>query len=766
MPTQFSDVLGTIRAKSAGPGESAITLEGHTSAVVAMLGERRRRCPDLAEIVECPRLWEWAFWATVLHDFGKACAGFQDQLTPGARLWRRRHEVASLAFISWVVGDDTLEFAWISAAVASHHRDFSNIISRYDVFDDEDDVIPEMLGEIRTDVVEALGDLLLVRPLVWAKRLGITEPIAARRVPAAGQRAAWLRANGRASVHKAICAWQRLVTQLAGEPSTSPGNRTAIALRGLVVLSDHTASAGYHLQCTRAQDVLECSSPYPHQSAAASTRGNALLVSPTGSGKTEAALLWTSAQPRGTPIVYVLPHQASLNAMKIRLDRIFGLDSVSLEHARAGSVLYSQALCKGYAPEQAAMGVLRQKSFARLHAAAVRVTTPYQILKAAFQLPGFEAAWTDLAGARLVVDEIHAYDVQRLGLILATLRYATRALGAAAFVMSATLPAVLAQRISGALGSVTEIRASTQTFADFRRHTLRRLEGGVLDAPCLATVDERLSAGESVLVVVNTVKRARTLGRQLRHLSPLLIHSRFIGRHRYEKECTLQARMGTNVRERSGLLCVATQVVEVSLDLDFDVLITEPAPIESLVQRFGRVNRGRRHRTSDVIVLDEPQSSTQPYGQEWVLAALKVLDAACNKEIDEEEVSKWLDSVYAGKTGERWAADLDDIESRASRDLIGTLHAFESDAGVSERFDDLFDGYEVVPTCFEKEAAELIRDEPLRLPEVLVPITSGMRARLQREGKLRACEAAGRKSLDIAEVAYDREWGLGGDGDV
>src|SRR5262249_8666088 len=133
-------------------------------------------------------------------------------------------------------------------------------------------------------------------------------------------------------------------------------------------------------------------------------------------------------------------------------------------------------------------------------------------------------------------------------------------------------------------------------------------------------------AGMAVLIVCNTVRMARQVQDMLLQLasddaiSVDLLHSRFTARDRFAKELALSTQMGTQYRQdlNRGYILVATQVVEVSLDIDFDVLLTEPAPLEALLQRFGRVNRGRKRQTSDVFVVAEPVSGLRIYKDYYV----------------------------------------------------------------------------------------------------------------------------------------------------
>jgi CRISPR/Cas system-associated endonuclease/helicase Cas3 len=72
-----------------------------------------------------------------------------------------------------------------------------------------------------------------------------------------------------------------------------------------------------------------------------------------------------------------------------------------------------------------------------------------------------------------------------------------------------------------------------------------------------------------------------------------LFHGRFNMQDRMGKEKTIREKTGTNSDKRSSVVLVATQVVEVSLDIDLNTIYTDPAPLEALVQRFGCINRGR-----------------------------------------------------------------------------------------------------------------------------------------------------------------------------
>lgn len=708
-------------------GADGESLESHTLQVWHNLWRLRDRAPDLPFTCAMPRLWRRIAVAVMFHDLGKCCNGFQDAVHKGAR-FPHRHEVLSVAVLSrMVVCDPDGDLPWIVAAILTHHKDLPEIDALYP--DEEDfDGLMELDSEANAEFYATAADLFFagLHPLLAAiSDLKFVHP----------SQNAYKSAT--ATIRPALRHVSNLVRQIRRAGPFEGIAIGALFLRGLLLLADHAGSAGEKfviLDQIRSETTmlaalkLRQEDLYPHQSDV--PPGNTTLIAPTGSGKTQASLLWaakTGSIRAGNPILfYVLPFQASINAMRERLADGLGSTKVTLQHSRAAQAIYRQLLNRDYQPAVAALVARRERSLARLHAKPVRILTPYQLLRAAYQLKGHEALWADASNSLMIFDEIHAYEPVRLGMILATLRYLTRHLGVRALVMSATMPRRLLQIISDILPESNHLSSSPEIFVQFRRHRVHLLSYDLLEPVITQRVLADAREGKAVLVVATTVGRAQLIFRQLRgelNERVSLLHGRFHSEDRFEKERDLASKRGPNGNE--PVVLVATQVVEVSLDVDFDVLYTDPAPLEALVQRFGRVNRRRKAKLRDVFVMATIPEGSPVYGERVVRAALEQLAKVNSQPLDENLVQGMLDTIYDGPWGDQWAADVELHMRDFRKNVLESMMPFCSSDDLAAKFDELFDGFQVLPKCLESEYARRKEEDELSAPALLVPITRG-----------------------------------------
>lgn len=790
-PSTWPEWMDALKAKSAQFGGE--TLADHTWEVLVKLAELRALRPALPQMVGVPRLWHCLFWACFLHDFGKAARGFQARLQ-GGPTWRHRHEVLSLAFLDWIapaLGED--EQIWVLAAIVSHHRDSAYIERVYNNLAEEP--LQPLLAELDQETVVQLWRWIAECAVAWRDALGFTaDDVYAITPPDQAEALAQVLTEGVHRTRAWLCRYADWIAELPYAPEQT--RLLGILLRGLTTSADHMASA--HLAhmpppiqepwqqlAARILAPLRAANPaiapYAHQQAgAAAAAASALLIAPTGSGKTEAALYWalgdgTKPVPR---IFYALPYQASMNAMYDRLrDKAqgFGDEAVGLQHGRAVQAMHARLLEQEAWAATAATAARWAKNINTLNARPIKVFSPYQMLKALFQLRGFEAMLTDYAQAAFIFDEIHAYDPERLALILTLVRYLREHYQARFFVMSATFPQLIRERLYTALASTVTIEADAPVFERFRRHRLQLLDRELTNEGIERIVAD-VRAGKQVLVCANTVARAQEVHAQLlahglTAQQLLLIHSRYTFGDRNERERLIRERCGMDVPldMRQPLALVATQVVEVSLNIDLDTIYSDPAPLEALLQRFGRVNRSCKKGICPVHVFRKPTDGQGVYGRSRdkeaaghiVRVTLAELERHDGADIDEAAINAWLDRIYADpQLRSEWETAYQRIVTQAELILAG-IQPFQSDPLKEEQFEQLFDGVEIIPRCFEADyLAHLTQDEFIEANKFLVSISKQKFAILRKQGRIRPAEVEGKRSAWIADLPYDEHAGL------
>lgn len=743
------------------------------------------RSPDLEEALAV---------AAFIHDLGKAHPGFQRQLL-GVR-WDYRHELLSLAAVPWFFSPEDRRALFCVAAVITHHRDWSEILERYPVDQPEnwtsaDKPLFKPIWKplkLQSEHIKSLlekagypfgaGSISFVPGEALAQWVEETFPVwweeKARR-PFWG----WHRCpTGRRDQDPGAVA-ETLQAEVAGllahlEKAIAPKHgqekdfRSFVQGRGLLMLADRLASAG---GCTLAQvnwrqvrkDLLPSSgSLYPHQEAA-QREGHLLLVAPTGSGKTEAALLWaiqnTDSDSPGV-LYYLLPYQANLNAMWERFVQRYGLkpgQEVALWHSRALLVL-----ARAFQDAAQSTGTARHlHEQGRLLAPMVFLSTPYQLLKAAYGLRGHEMLRASFPASRIIVDEIHAYDPYRVGLMLGLLRTAQQE-GASICLMTATLPAWLDRVIQQTLPDLWPVRAPAEVYERFQRHTVHLREGSILEEALIEEALRHAQKGEKVLLVVNTVQAAQQLyDRILAHFAgpgairTMLLHSRYVFRDRLQKEKQLVAWE----QGEAGFICVATQVVEVSLDVSFDRLYTELAPLEALIQRFGRVNRRLKQPTLPVFVCKEPVSWDYPYGNEnkpLLEGVRRVLEELDGQPFPEARVEALLEKSYGPLAENREKKVLQGYQD-ARRQLQNIPPLSSADEKLEEAYEKLFDGEACVPGGLWEEFQKASKDRSLEASSLMLSLPGRVVARLKRQQKACYQPEYGVYRLDLT---YDPERGL------
>jgi CRISPR-associated endonuclease/helicase Cas3 len=219
----------------------------------------------------------------------------------------------------------------------------------------------------------------------------------------------------------------------------------------------------------------------------------------------------------------------------------------------------------------------------------------------------------------LIVDEVHACDAYMQGVLEVLLEFHART-GGPVILLSATLPSRMKQALLNAYAKgrnqapAPELQSAAYPLATRWHDGQTILLEEVLESRAsvsrtvqvhyeadaekvFAHIVDALQQGRSVGWIRNTVADAMDAYEHLSQTIFLenitLFHARFALRDRLDKEAQVLKTFGeaSQQQERQGHLMIATQVAEQSLDVDFDVLITDLAPIDRVLQRAGRLQR-------------------------------------------------------------------------------------------------------------------------------------------------------------------------------
>jgi CRISPR-associated endonuclease/helicase Cas3 len=552
-----------------------------------------------------------AYKGAILHDIGKASPQFQNTLAKGFQRppgFIFRHEIASLFFISLVEERDR---AAVIDMVVAHHKSICKDVGGkglLDLMDSTADCFERHSADFDSWVEEASGILnhfgFTIKPITKTTARGNFEE----------------------------------VVKYCEEK-----NYGYSKWKGLLIAADHLASAMDN-ELYRIWDRLfikpdlgfynRTGELFPLSLITANdNRVHTLVTAPTGAGKTDFLL----KRCRGR-VFYTLPFQASINAMYERIKRDLSNTDAQIHLLHAVSALKMEGK------------PIEEKILQRHIGASVKVLTPHQLASLVFGTKGYEALIVDIYNCDVILDEIHTYAETTQAIVLKIVEILC-SLNCRVHIGTATMPAALYDHllsILGGKGSVYEVSLPPEMLDSFNRHIIHKAKA-VEDLS--EVIEDAIKNGRKVLIVCNRVARSQEIFNLLDDKYPevdkMLIHSRFKRGRRSELEDRLREDLNES---RSACIVVATQVVEVSLDISFDLMITDAAPIDALVQRFGRINRKRNSDTigryKPIYVLQPPERETDtlPYKLATLQRSFDVLPDG--DLLEERMLQQLIDKVY------------------------------------------------------------------------------------------------------------------------
>ena len=423
-----------------------------------------------------------------------------------------------------------------------------------------------------------------------------------------------------------------------------------LLIKGLLNKFDYTVSAGYE-NAESAIDLhekklvkniekfLNGKELRPAQKFMKMNRDkNLIVIAPTGSGKTEASLLWMN----GEKSFYTLPLKVSSNAIYLRIKENYEYKDVALLHSDAMAVY----LREYNGNEDIGEKYERSKMLSQ----PLTVCTVDQLFRFVYRALGTEIFAASLKYSKLVLDEIQAYEPRVIATIIYGLKM-IQEMGGKFAIITATFPPVLKYfmeqygLVEGKQYIFKDFTGKEYQVEKYPRHKVEIRHSEM-------NLDEIRLRGKNrkVLVICNTVSKAQKLYKKLEGENVWLLHSKYIRRDRAFLERKI---MGFSESGESGIW-ITTQIVEASLDIDFDILYTEMCTADSLLQRMGRCNRKGRYcpNEANIVVFDNRNGVSEGkrrsvYEDKLYDRSLELLSKYEHILFSEDKKTAYMNEVYS-----------------------------------------------------------------------------------------------------------------------
>lgn len=537
------------------------------------------------------------------HDIAKASPIFQERLDPNFSYDYAdpfRHEIGFLFFLSLIpktYQNDVIE------GIIAHHKSIVNDGSKLGLID-----LINYYGEEKTFEMHFGDGLWINDALDILKELGFKTKIIDKET-----------------------AYTNFINGCEICKNISSTNGCSF-YRGLLISSDHYVSAlnpnESNIELFVKPDISfynRKSELYPLSLKKNSKKRHTLVIAPTGAGKTD--FLMRRCKGR---IYYTLPFQASLNAMYNRFKNDLDNSDIRILHGSSKFLVDNT----------------EEINLQRLVGSSIKVLTPYQLLSITFCAKGYESILFDISGCDVILDEIHTYS-ELLKPYLANLISILVNNKCRVHIGTATIPTILYNQILEILGkdNVYEVSLNEEEQNTFNRHRIHKIDDEN-STDIINVIENSINNNEKLLLCFNTVNKADDFYKKIKLLYPdvesMIIHSRYRRKDRKYLEELLMNKF--NKVKNKTCIVVSTQVIEVSIDIDFDCMITECAPIDSLIQRFGRVNRKRTNKgIKDIYIIKTDK--TFIYDDEIVSKTYDVFNE--NELLEEKIIQTKIDNVYS-----------------------------------------------------------------------------------------------------------------------
>lgn len=550
-----------------------------------------------------------AYKGAVIHDIGKAHPVMQDRIRNNNNFGIFRHEISSIFILPLF---NLSYWPCLTEMVIAHHKSVLNDARDKGLLDLIDASSIKDVFEIHAkdfqiwqvpafEILNALG--------IQTKQISEKQAFDALK---------WVE-NYCDNLNNDISLWRGLITN-ADHYSSCFGYRTKQNLKNTFKIPDTS------IYNKRINTNYPFSLRNPNH-----TRQNTLIIGPCGSGKTDYAMRCCIGK-----INYGLPFQASINAMYERLSNDFKDQELLITLCHGSSKFIKNK-------EKLTQLDWEEIAIQNLPGSSIKTMTPHQIFSIVLCSKNYEGIVLDIRGQDVILDEIHTYKEINQALILKLIN-ALKQYGCRIHISTATMPTVLKQEILKILGEEnTHIEEITGNELDsFNRHVIHKIKNfdEAIEHICFGA-----ASGKKILIVANKIDDAIKYYDEILklsvHVDKMLIHRKFTRFDRYK----LEHKLYQLNESKNGCIVVSTQIVEVSLDIDFDILITDACPIDSLIQRIGRIVRKRPYNGRiGYIYIMNPIYNPLPYEYKYVKQTYDLMPYG--KLLHECDIQEMIDKVY------------------------------------------------------------------------------------------------------------------------
>lgn len=410
-------------------------------------------------------------------------------------------------------------------------------------------------------------------------------------------------------------------------------------LKGILHRLDHSSSAEMEVEENTLENIAKYVDEFMkkrnyhkndlQEFCKENSNNNLLVIGSTGMGKTEASLLWSN----GGKTFFTLPIRTSINAIYDRIKEDVGYPHIGLLHSTALDYLEEKDEFNNQEEVYNQSRNLYKK---------VTACTIDQIFPFVFKYKGYEKMYATLSYSKIIIDEIQAYSPEIVAILIKGLEMVYK-IGGNFMIMTATLPRIYKDELEklGIKFQFDKFIKQTQ------RHKIKLEDKDILEDIDLIKEQAKNS---KVLIIANTVNKAIDLYSKLQEKeidNVNLLHSRFIYNDRSKKE--EQIKEFSQKREENGIW-ITTQIVEASLDIDFDYLYTEMSTLDSLFQRLGRCYRSREYKGKNEnihIYIKNMSGIKYIYDEEINERSIALLKEYDGMILDEDTKVNLVDKLYS-----------------------------------------------------------------------------------------------------------------------